>query len=148
MQVASLLAPLLHPGSLGVEVRASLLLLGPPGSGRRTAARAAAAALGLHYIPVSGYELRVRPRSPVRLWVRAMRPATATPPALHIARLSCCSHGAQTAGRQKVQAIQVSSFAVQTLHPVPHLPLLCISKSPFHASSILRAQAMLRLQRQ
>jgi hypothetical protein len=58
--VGQLLAPLLHPSSAAVELSCSLLLWGPRGSGRRTAARAAAAALGMHVIEWSCYDLKVR----------------------------------------------------------------------------------------
>jgi hypothetical protein len=57
--VGQLLAPLLHPSSAAVELSCSLLLWGPRGSGRRTAARAAAAALGMHVIEWSCYDLKV-----------------------------------------------------------------------------------------
>jgi hypothetical protein len=53
------LAPLLHPASSAVELSVALLLWGPRGSGRRTAARAAAAALGLNYIELSCHDLKV-----------------------------------------------------------------------------------------
>jgi hypothetical protein len=58
--VGTLLAPLLHPSSAAVELSCSLLLWGPRGSGRRTAARAAAAALGMHVIEWSCHDLKVR----------------------------------------------------------------------------------------
>jgi hypothetical protein len=58
--VGHLLAPLLHPSSAAVELSCSLLLWGPRGSGRRTAARAAAAALGMHVIEWSCHDLKVR----------------------------------------------------------------------------------------
>ncbi len=45
-------------GSSRAGVHAAILLTGPEGSGRATAARAAAAALGLHVVPFSGQELR------------------------------------------------------------------------------------------
>ncbi len=54
-------APLLHPSALHTELSAALLLHGPHGSGRRTAARAAAAALGLHCVAVSCHELAAPP---------------------------------------------------------------------------------------
>ncbi|GAX82166.1 hypothetical protein CEUSTIGMA_g9594.t1 [Chlamydomonas eustigma] len=57
-QVAKLMAPLLHPETKNLELKMSLLLHGPRGSGRRTAVRAAAAALGLHYIPISCHDFR------------------------------------------------------------------------------------------
>ncbi|GLC61818.1 hypothetical protein PLESTB_001806500 [Pleodorina starrii] len=57
-RVAQVFAPLLHPHTLHLDLpAATVLLYGPPGSGRRTAARAAAAALGLHFISVSCHEL-------------------------------------------------------------------------------------------
>ena len=52
------LVPLLHPAALGTDMRVSLLLHGPDGSGRRTAVRAAAAALGLHCICVTCHDLQ------------------------------------------------------------------------------------------
>jgi len=52
-------APLLHPAASGVELSVSALLWGPRGSGRRTAARAAAAALGLNFIELSCHDLKV-----------------------------------------------------------------------------------------
>lgn len=52
-------APLLHPATLHVDMRAAVLLHGPSGSGKRTAARAAASALGLHFIHVSCHDLKV-----------------------------------------------------------------------------------------
>lgn len=54
-----LIAPLLHPDSLSVDVRLAPLLHGPPGSGRATAAAAAAAALGLNFMSVNCYEIKV-----------------------------------------------------------------------------------------
>jgi hypothetical protein len=57
--VANVLVPLLHPESACIELHVSLLLWGPRGSGRRTAARAAAAALGLQVIELSCYDLKV-----------------------------------------------------------------------------------------
>ncbi|MEW5309480.1 MAG: hypothetical protein WDW38_001368 [Sanguina aurantia] len=57
-QLAQLIAPLLHPDSLSVDVRLAPLLHGPPGSGRATAAAAAAAALGLHFLSVSCHDLK------------------------------------------------------------------------------------------
>ncbi|KAG2428807.1 hypothetical protein HXX76_011507 [Chlamydomonas incerta] len=61
-RVAEVLAPLLHPAALALDLPAPALLLhGPPGSGRRTAARAAAAALGLHFVAVSCHELAPPP---------------------------------------------------------------------------------------
>lgn len=56
-QVAALLAPLLHPASAHVDLHVSLLVHGPRGSGRRTAVRAAAAALGMHCVPWSAYDI-------------------------------------------------------------------------------------------
>ncbi|KAJ9515520.1 hypothetical protein QJQ45_021655, partial [Haematococcus lacustris] len=56
--VAAVLAPLLHPQGLSLGLQASVLLTGPPGSGKKTAGRAAAAALGLHCITTSCLELR------------------------------------------------------------------------------------------
>ena len=44
-------------GSRGRGLRAALLLVGPAGSGRTTAATAAAAALGLHLIPFNCHDL-------------------------------------------------------------------------------------------
>jgi len=57
--VARTVAPLLHPAAVDVPVRAALLLHGPRGSGKQTAARAAAAALGMHCISWSCLEIRV-----------------------------------------------------------------------------------------
>lgn len=57
----SVIAPLLHPDGLDVPLRASVLLHGPGGSGKRTAARAACAAAGMHLIPLSCHEIKVRP---------------------------------------------------------------------------------------
>ncbi|MFX8164673.1 AAA family ATPase [Acinetobacter baumannii] len=54
-----MLAPLLHPAAAAVDLAVALLLWGPRGSGRRTAARAAAAALGLHCIELGCHDLRV-----------------------------------------------------------------------------------------
>ena len=45
-------------------LRVALLLHGPSGSGRATAARAAAAALGLHVVPFSCHELGGGPAQP------------------------------------------------------------------------------------
>ena len=41
-------------------VRASVLVVGPPGVGKATAVNAAAAALGVHAVPFTCHELRVR----------------------------------------------------------------------------------------
>lgn len=59
-ELARTAAPLLHPAAADVPVRAAALLHGPRGSGKQTAARAAAAALGLNFLPWSCHELRVR----------------------------------------------------------------------------------------
>lgn len=41
-------------------VQASVLVVGPPGAGKATAVNAAAAALGVHIVPFTCHELRVR----------------------------------------------------------------------------------------
>jgi hypothetical protein len=61
--VGAVLAPLLHPAAAAVDLAVALLLWGPRGSGRRTAARAAAAALGLNCIELSCHDLRVSHQS-------------------------------------------------------------------------------------
>lgn len=61
-RVAGVFAPLLHPRGMGVELRSSALVVGPRGSGARTAVRGAAAALGLNYVTWSCYDIRVRGR--------------------------------------------------------------------------------------
>ncbi len=57
-----LLSPHLHPRATHLELPPTHLLLhGPPGSGRATAARAAAAALGLHFLALPASELAAPP---------------------------------------------------------------------------------------
>ncbi len=58
-QLAAIVAPLLHPSSLEVDVRVSVLLHGPRGSGKQTAAKAAAAALGMNFVSWSCHDLKV-----------------------------------------------------------------------------------------
>ena len=56
--LAQLLASVLHPGSAGVPLRLAVLLHGPPGSGKRTAAAAAAAAVGCHLVSLSSHDVK------------------------------------------------------------------------------------------
>ena len=58
-ELAELVAPLLHPLAWDQGVRLGVLLAGPKGSGKVTAVRAVAAALGMHYIGFSCHELQV-----------------------------------------------------------------------------------------
>jgi hypothetical protein len=58
-EVAALVAPLLHPKGWDVNVRLAVLLEGPTGSGKATAAHAAAAALGMQSISWSARDLKV-----------------------------------------------------------------------------------------
>ncbi|GAQ84862.1 peroxin 6 [Klebsormidium nitens] len=55
--VARLLAPSLHPAARGLQLRTAVLLLGPPGVGKRSAARAAAESLGIHVVEYNCYDL-------------------------------------------------------------------------------------------
>jgi SpoVK/Ycf46/Vps4 family AAA+-type ATPase len=61
-RVASVAAPLLHPSAARADAPTSLLLHGPRGAGKATAARAAAAALGLHFIACSCHDLAAAAR--------------------------------------------------------------------------------------
>ncbi|KAI8467615.1 MAG: hypothetical protein J3K34DRAFT_523599 [Monoraphidium minutum] len=57
-EVARVMAPLMHPAAAGAPLRAAVLLHGPRGSGKQTAARAAAAALGMNFMAWSALEVR------------------------------------------------------------------------------------------
>lgn len=57
-EVARVVACTLHPSSSYVQMRPSILLDGPHGAGKRVAARAAAAALGCHFISISCEDIR------------------------------------------------------------------------------------------
>ncbi|DBB17357.1 TPA: hypothetical protein ACH3X3_014397 [Trebouxia sp. C0006] len=57
-QLADLFMPLLHRDSSALALQVAVLLLGPRGSGRGTAVRAAAAALGIHFVPFSCHDLK------------------------------------------------------------------------------------------
>ena len=56
--IAHVVACTIHPQSNLVTMRPSILLHGPHGAGKRTAARAAAAALGCHFISLSCEDIR------------------------------------------------------------------------------------------
>eukprot|EP00884_Botryococcus_braunii_P001649 jgi/Botrbrau1/11485/Bobra.0360s0012.1 len=57
-QLASIIAPVMHQGAANAGVRVAVLITGPEGSGRTTAVKAAAAALGLQLLPFSALEVR------------------------------------------------------------------------------------------
>ena len=57
--VAEIIAPVVHPSSRRIPMKCSILLHGPAGSGKRTAAAAAAAALGCHLISISCQDIKV-----------------------------------------------------------------------------------------
>lgn len=57
--LARIIAPALHPTSTQVALRSSILLHGGHGAGKRTAAFAAATALGCHFISVSCQDIRI-----------------------------------------------------------------------------------------
>lgn len=57
-QLAQLLASALHPGTAGLPLRLAVLLHGPAGCGKRTAAGAAAAAVGVHLVSLSCHDVR------------------------------------------------------------------------------------------
>ncbi|KAA6429814.1 MAG: peroxisome biogenesis 6-like [Trebouxia sp. A1-2] len=57
-QLADLFLPLLHRDSSALALQVAVLLLGPRGSGRGTAVRAAAAAVGIHFVPFSCHDLK------------------------------------------------------------------------------------------
>lgn len=59
--IATCLAPVLHPASLSLQhLTPSILVTGAAGSGKTTAVAAAAAALGLHFLPWSCHDIKVR----------------------------------------------------------------------------------------
>ena len=57
-KVAHVVACTFHPSSTSIRMKPSILLSGPHGAGKRVAARAAAAALGCHYISISCEDIR------------------------------------------------------------------------------------------
>lgn len=57
-QLAELLASVLHPAALGLPLRLALLVHGPAGSGKRTAAAAAATAVGCHLVSLSCHDVK------------------------------------------------------------------------------------------
>jgi SpoVK/Ycf46/Vps4 family AAA+-type ATPase len=57
-KVAHVIACTFHPSSTNIRMKPSILLSGPHGAGKRVAARAAAAALGCHYISISCEDIR------------------------------------------------------------------------------------------
>ncbi|KAL0039627.1 hypothetical protein WJX77_003781 [Trebouxia sp. C0004] len=57
-RLADLFMPLLHRDSSALALQVAVLLLGPRGSGRSIAVRAAAAALGIHFVPFSCHDLK------------------------------------------------------------------------------------------
>jgi len=57
--IAGIIAPVIHPSSRRIPMKCSVLLHGPAGSGKRTAAAAAAAALGCHLISISCQDIKV-----------------------------------------------------------------------------------------
>jgi predicted kinase len=89
-QLARTVAPLLHPAAVDVRVRAAVLLHGPRGSGKQTAARAVAAALGMNHIAWSCHEIRVSSAAvgcliavECRPWQSINALHTLTPPPYH-----------------------------------------------------------------
>ncbi len=87
--------------------RLALLLLAPRGGGKATAARAAAAALGLHLVPFSGAELAAGGAAPDALR-GAFEAARAYPPALlllrHAGALAAPAAGAPGAHPRRLRA--------------------------------------------
>ncbi|KAI8103357.1 hypothetical protein M9435_004696 [Picochlorum sp. BPE23] len=57
-KIASIVACTMHPSSLNIRMRTSILLHGPHGAGKRVAARAASAALGIHFLSISCEDIR------------------------------------------------------------------------------------------
>ena len=57
-EIALLASTVLHPATAAIPLRLSILVHGPPGSGRRTAVSAAAAALGCHYTMISARDIK------------------------------------------------------------------------------------------
>eukprot|EP00890_Picochlorum_soloecismus_P000322 jgi/Picsp_1/1290/NSC_04771-R1_peroxin 6 len=57
--IAEIIAPVIHPSSRRIPMKCSILLHGTAGSGKRTAAAAAAAALGCHLISISCQDIKV-----------------------------------------------------------------------------------------
>jgi len=56
--VAHVVACTIHPQSTAITMRPSILLHGPNGAGKRTATKAAAAALGCHFVSLSCEDIR------------------------------------------------------------------------------------------
>ncbi|GBG82844.1 hypothetical protein CBR_g36373 [Chara braunii] len=56
-EIATLMAPLLHPLTAPLGMRTAILLHGPAGVGKRTSTRAAAKRLGVHLVEVNCYSL-------------------------------------------------------------------------------------------
>lgn len=57
-KIASIVSCTMHPSSLNIRMRTSILLHGPHGAGKRVAARAASAALGIHFLSISCEDIR------------------------------------------------------------------------------------------
>lgn len=77
-QLAQLLASALHPASAVVPLRLAVLLHGPSGSGKRTAAAAAAAAVGCHAVSLSCHDVKAAAGAAERHTFEGVRAAFGT----------------------------------------------------------------------
>ena len=75
--LAQLLASALHPGAADVPLRLAVLLHGPPGSGKRTAVAAAAAAAGCHLVSFSAHDVKAAAGAAERHTFEGLRAAFA-----------------------------------------------------------------------
>lgn len=57
-KIASIVSCTIHPSSSNIRMRTSILLHGPHGAGKRVAAKAASAALGIHFLSISCEDIR------------------------------------------------------------------------------------------
>ncbi|KAL4420721.1 hypothetical protein ABPG75_010377 [Micractinium tetrahymenae] len=75
--LAQLLASALHPGTAGLPLRLAVLLHGPAGCGKRTAAAAAAAATGSHLVSLSCHDIKAAAGAAERHTFEGLRAAFA-----------------------------------------------------------------------
>ncbi|KAK9832032.1 hypothetical protein WJX81_000155 [Elliptochloris bilobata] len=109
-RLAELLAPVLHPDAPRSGVRLAVMLLGPRGAGKATAARAAAAALGLHLVPFSCAELAAEGQIADALRIAFVVTRPYAPAVLLLRHLSAAAAGAAgLTGSQDLSAARIAA---------------------------------------
>jgi hypothetical protein len=102
-QLAELLASVLHPAAAGVPLRLAVLLHGPSGSGKRTAAAAATAAAGCHLVSLSCHDVKAAAGAAERHTFEGLRAAFAaaadySPAVLLLRQFSVLADGSSHGG--------------------------------------------------